>query len=95
MYAGVPGAIGATEQLPVCFDSVPDDLALAMRANRSNRVNGAFKTVECMNRSAEMNFERLVVIIPAYVALSHSGSPLGLDGTGFVMQVTHLRFSRH
>lgn len=42
----LPGAMGATVIRRVGFDPVPDDLASAIGANRRQKMDGAFETVE-------------------------------------------------
>jgi hypothetical protein len=54
---------------------VTDNLATAMGAVRSERVNRTFKTVEHMRAAAHPHLEALGVLISAYFTLSHLTSP--------------------
>ena len=71
-----PSAICATEKLPADLDSMPDDLAVAVLAYRSNRVNGTLKAVERVMGSRRNKLERLVVIVTANLTTRHVRPPL-------------------
>ena len=61
-----------TEDFSVCFHTVPDNTAIAVRANRRQRVDCAFETVESVALSAHDHFEGLVIIIFANFACRHT-----------------------
>jgi hypothetical protein len=65
-------AVDAAEDLSVCFNAVSDDSAIAMRANRRQRVDCALEAVEGMMLPANDYFERLVIFIFANFACSHT-----------------------
>jgi len=60
------------EDFSVRFHTVADDTAAAVRANRRQRVDCAFEAVESVTLSAHDDFKRLVIIIPANFAFSHT-----------------------
>jgi hypothetical protein len=62
----------ATENLSVRFNAVPDDSAIAMRANRRQRVDRALKAVEGMVFATNDYFECLVILIFANFTCSHT-----------------------
>jgi hypothetical protein len=61
----------AAEDLSVSFHTVPNDSAVAMRANRRQRVDGALETVEGVTLPADDHFKRLVVFVLGNFACSH------------------------
>ncbi len=61
----------AAKDLPFFFNAVTDDPTAAVRTLRREGVDRTFKAVEDMLPAARDHFERLVVIVPAYFALSH------------------------
>jgi hypothetical protein len=67
-------AVDAAEDLSVCFDAVSDDSAVAMRANRRQRVDCALEAVEGVMFPANDYFKRLVIFILANFACSHTQS---------------------
>ena len=62
----------ATEDLSVLFDTVADDSAVAVRANRRQRVDCAFEAIEGVTLSGHNDFKRLVVFVLANFACSHT-----------------------
>jgi len=70
--AGRPCTVDAAEDLSVCFDTVADDAAIAVRANRRQRVDCAFEAIEGMTLSAHNDFKRLVVFVLANFAHRHT-----------------------
>jgi hypothetical protein len=62
----------AAEDLSVGFNAVSDDSAVAMRANRRQRVDCALEAVEGVMFPANDYFERLVIFILANFACSHT-----------------------
>ena len=62
----------AAENLFVSFNAVPDNPAIAMRANRRQRVDGALETVEGVVLPADDHFKRLVIFVLANFACSHT-----------------------
>jgi hypothetical protein len=61
-----------TEDVSVRFDAVADDAAVAVRANRRQRVDCALETVEGVTLSAHDHFKRLVVVVLANFASRHT-----------------------
>jgi hypothetical protein len=64
-------AVDAAEDLSVCFDAMSDDSAVAMRANRGQRVDRALEAIEGVMLPANDDFKRLVIFIFANFACSH------------------------
>ena len=62
----------AAENLSVSFNAVPDDPAVAMCANRRQRVDGALETVEGVVLPADDHFKRLVIFVVANLTCSHT-----------------------
>ena len=65
-------AVDAAENLSVSFNAVPDNPAIAMRANRRQCVDRAFEAVEGVVLPADDHFKRLVVFVLANFACSHT-----------------------
>ena len=63
--------MNAAIDLPIGFHTVPDDPAVAVRADRRQRVDGAFEAIECVMLSGYDHFKRLVIFILANFACSH------------------------
>ena len=61
-----------TEDFAVSFDAVADDTAIAMRANRCQRVDCALETVEDVTFSGHDYFKRFVILVFANFAFSHT-----------------------
>jgi hypothetical protein len=64
----------AAENLSVSFNAVPDNPAIAMRANRRQRVDGALETVESVTLPGDDHFKRLVIFVVANLTCSHTQS---------------------
>ena len=60
------------EDFSVRFHTVADDTAAAVRANRRQRVNCALEAIKGMAFSAHDDFKRLVIIVLADFAFSHT-----------------------
>jgi hypothetical protein len=69
------GAVSTTEHFLLRFESMPDDASSAMCTGRRQRVNGAFKAIENMNRPGPPNFEAFVIVIAAVFTPSHDDAP--------------------
>jgi len=65
----------AAEEMPLDLDAMSDYLAPAMLADRSHRLNRAFKTVECMPRSSSLDDEGLVVFVATDFTICHATPP--------------------
>ena len=65
----------AAEDLSVRFDTVTDDSAVAVQANRRQRVDCAFEAIEGVTLSAHNDFKRLVVFVLADFACMHTRFP--------------------
>jgi hypothetical protein len=61
-----------TEDSSVGFDTVADDPAIAMRANRRERVDCALEAIEDVTLSAHDHLKRLVIIVLANFASRHT-----------------------
>ena len=63
----------AAEDLSVrFFDTVADDSAITVRANRRQRVDCAFEAIEGVTLSGHNDFKRLVVFVLANFACRHT-----------------------
>jgi len=65
-------AVDAAEDFSVSFNAVSDDSAVAMRANRRQRVDRALEAIEGVMLPANDDFKRLVIFIFANFACSHT-----------------------
>jgi hypothetical protein len=72
-------AVGATEELARNFYSMPNHSALAMFADRRDRMDRALEAVEHVSKSSRNKFETLVVVVSTDFALSHMAPPLARD----------------
>jgi hypothetical protein len=70
--AALARAVDATENLSISFNAVPDNPAIAMRANRRQRVDGALETVESVVLPADDHFKGLVVFVFANLTCCHT-----------------------
>ena len=70
--AGRACAVDTTEDFSVRFDAVADDTAIAVRANRRQRVDCALEAIERVTLSAHDDFKRLVIIVLADFAFRHT-----------------------
>ena len=61
-----------TEDFSVRFDAVSDDTAVAVGANRRQRVDCALEAVEGVTLSAHDDFKRLVIVVLANFACRHT-----------------------
>ena len=61
-----------TEDFSVRFDAVADDTAIAVWANRRQRVDCALEAVEGVALSAHDNFKRFVIFVLANFAFRHT-----------------------
>jgi hypothetical protein len=66
--------MNAAIDLPIGFHTVPHDPAVAVRADRRQRVDRAFEAIECVMLSGYDHFKRLVIFILANFACSHTQS---------------------
>jgi hypothetical protein len=71
-FAGRTRAMNAAEDLSVGFNAVPDNPAIAMRANRGECVDRALEAVERVVLAGDHNFKRLVIVVFANLAFSHT-----------------------
>ena len=62
----------ATEDLSIGFHAVADHPALAVRANRCERVDCAFEAIEGVMLAGNDHFKRLVIFIFANFTSSHN-----------------------
>jgi hypothetical protein len=60
--------MNAAEDLSVGRNAVPHNAAIAMRANRRQRVDGALETVESAVLPVDDHFKRLVIFVFASLA---------------------------
>ena len=61
-----------TENVSVRLDAVADDPAVAVRANRRQRMDRTFEAVESVTLSAHDDFKRLVTFVLANFACRHT-----------------------
>jgi hypothetical protein len=71
-FAAFARAVDAAENLSVSFNAVPNNPAIAMRANRRQRVDGALEAIEGVTLPADDHFERLVIFVFANLTCSHT-----------------------
>jgi hypothetical protein len=64
--------MNAAENLSVGFYAVPNDSAIAVWADRRQRVDCAFEAIEYVMLSGYDHFKRLVIFIFANFACSHT-----------------------
>jgi hypothetical protein len=64
--------MNATVDLSIGFYTVPDDSAVAMWADRRQRVDRALEAIECVMLSGYDYFKRFVIFIFANFACSHT-----------------------
>ena len=60
------------EDFSVRFHAVANDTAVAVRANRRQRVDRALETIKDVSLSAHDHFERLVIVVLANFACRHT-----------------------
>lgn len=66
------GAVDAAKDASIRFNTVTDDTAVAVRANRRQRVDRALEAIEGVTFSANDNFKRLVIVVLANFTCSHT-----------------------
>jgi hypothetical protein len=64
--------MNAAIDLPIGFHTMPNDPAVAVWADRRQRMDRAFEAIECVMLSGYDHFKRLVVFIFANFACSHT-----------------------
>ena len=64
-------AMSAAIKVSRSFNAMTYNSAAAMLAFRRERMNSAFEAIEIMGDAVNHDFQRLVVLIAAYFALSH------------------------
>src|SRR5207244_4089563 len=69
------GAMSAAKDVAGRLDSMPADLAAAMRARGRHRLHRAVEAVEGHRAAGAGDLEGLVVIVAADIASGHRGSP--------------------
>jgi hypothetical protein len=72
-------AVGAAIEGALRFDAMADDPALTVRTRRRERMNCAFEAIENVGLPGVNDFEGLVVIVPADLALGHGTLLAGID----------------
>src|SRR3954463_9701982 len=89
------GAVFATEEGAVLFESVTDDADAAVLAGGRQRVDRAFEAVEGVGGAVHAHLKRLVVIVSARLASGHGNLPLGFaPGRVGITRCRHRRFLR-
>jgi hypothetical protein len=63
--------MNTTEDFALRFDAVADDTAIAMRANRRQRVDCALEAVEDVTFAAHHYLKRFVILVFANFAFRH------------------------
>jgi len=71
-FTGRTRAMNAAVDLPIGFHTVPHDPAVAVWADRRQRVDRTFEAIECVMLSGYDHFKRLVIFIFANFACSHT-----------------------
>jgi hypothetical protein len=67
-------AMDATEDLSIGFHAMSDDPAVAVRANRCQRMDRAFEAIEDVMLAGNDHFKRFVIFIFANFTCSHTTS---------------------
>ena len=62
----------AAEDFSALLHTVPDNPAVAVRTNRRERMDRALETIEGVMLAGNNHFERLVILIFASFACSHT-----------------------
>ena len=70
--AGLARAVHTTKDFSLRFRTMADNTAVAVRANRCQRVDRTLETVENVTFSAHDNLKRFVIIVLANFASSHT-----------------------
>jgi len=65
---------GATVEIAVGLNSMPNDPAFTVMAGRRQHVDGALETIKCMGAAGSDHLEREVVVVAANVTLGHNPS---------------------
>jgi hypothetical protein len=71
-FAGGTRAMNAAEDLSISFHTMPHDPAVAVWADRRQRVDRAFEAIECVMLSGYDHFECFVIFILANFACGHT-----------------------
>jgi hypothetical protein len=71
-FASGAGAVHAAKDLSARFDAVADDTAVAVGANRRQRMDCALEAIEGVTLSAHDDFKRLVIFVLANFACRHT-----------------------
>ena len=64
--------MNAAEDFSIGFHTMPHDPAIAVWADRRQRVDGAFEAIECVMLSGYDHFERFVIFVLANFACRHT-----------------------
>jgi hypothetical protein len=70
--AGRACAVDTTKDLPIRFDAMSDDTAIAVRAHRRQGVDSALEAIKDVALSVHDDFKRLVIIVFANFACRHT-----------------------
>ena len=71
-YSRLAGAVRAAKEIVIRLDTVTDDLAAALRADRRKFVDRTFETIERVPVPGGYNFERQIIIVAADLAACHN-----------------------
>ena len=71
-FAGRTRAMDAAEDLSVGFNTVPDNPAVTVWTHRRQRMDRALEAVEGVMLPGDHNFKRLVIVVFANFAFSHT-----------------------
>ncbi len=63
--------MSTAKEMPTHFDSMTNNPAPAVFANRRDCLNGAFETIECVSGTRCYQFECLIVFISTNFAFGH------------------------
>jgi hypothetical protein len=61
----------AAKELSICLQTMANNPAATMTAGRSQRMDGAFETIEYVGFSLHVDLEGLVIFISTHFASSH------------------------
>jgi hypothetical protein len=81
-YTSLARAMSTAEERTIGFYTMADNLAAAVLALRSQRVNRAFERIEHVRFPPHNYFKTLVIIIPANLTLCHARPPFCFSKLG-------------
>jgi len=84
--------VDTTENFSVRFDTVADDTAVVVRANRRELVDCTLETVKSVTFPADDHFKRLVILVFANFAFRHTQIRSRERRSAAVFDLARIRF---